>query len=268
MKSSTKKTRSSHTSGKKKKELQPQLFLFDRQGRAIDKDDIEYIIFNNMSRLDYEIEIPFAENTGRRCVPACTEMIANYLFPAQLTTRDAAEALSGFREDRATWATQHLLSLNDQGVEVGWIQNEDITAFAANPEEYIKSQFRLPSGELSIDAYVAFLRSNDIAAEAARIQAYLEANLPFEQRQATTDDITRRMIGGYIVRLEVNGKRLANQPGFVNHAVVVSGFSDSVVRLENPDGQHGAKPKQVIPWDVLDAAWPEERALQYYRVSL
>jgi hypothetical protein len=218
-----------------------------------------------MPRLDYEIEIPFAENTGRRCVPACTEMIANYLIPEQGISKTGAEQLSGFREDRPTWATQHLLSLHDSGVEVGWVQDEDIAAFAINPEEYIKSQFRAPSGELSVDGYIQFLRANDLKLEASRIHSYLTRGLSFEKRQATREDITQRMIGGYVVRLEVNGKQLADQPGFVNHAVVVSGFNDAAVRLENPDGQHGSKPKQLVSWDDLENAWPEERALQYYR---
>lgn len=218
-----------------------------------------------MPRLNYEIEIPFAENTGRRCVPACTEMIANYLLPEQRISKEYAEQLSGFRDDRATWATQHLLSLHSMGVDVGWVQNEDVMAFAYSPEDYIKAQFRDSSGELNTDAYSSFLRVNDITLEADRLRSYIEGGLPFEKRQATPDDIIRRMIGGYIIRLEVNGKKLADQPGFVNHAVVVSGFNDSVVRLENPDGQHGSKPKQIVSWDELENAWPEERALQYYR---
>lgn len=215
-----------------------------------------------MSRLDFELDIPFAENTGRRCVPACTRMIAGYLLPELCIDSKRAEELSGFRDDRATWATQHLLSLNDMGVEVGWIQDEDIAEFANRPEGYIRRQ--IPD-EL---AYQAFVQSNDLPQEAVRIHEYFSRGLTFEKRQATVDDIRHRMIGGYVVRLEVNGKVLAGQPGFVNHAVVVSGFGDGVVRIENPDGLHGSKPRQIIGWDVLEKAWPEERALQYYRCKM
>jgi hypothetical protein len=219
----------------------------------------------NMPKLDYELEIPFAENTGRRCVPACAEMVANYLMPELKISKEGAEKLSGFSDDRATWATQHLLSLADMGLQVGWIQDEDIAAFAASPEVYIQSQFRSISGELNEQAYDNFLRTNDITLEASRIRSYLQRDLAFEKRRATPEDITQRMIGGYVVRLEVNGKKLADRTGFVNHAVIVSGFNDSVVRLENPDGKHGSKPKQLVSWDDLEDAWPEERALQYYR---
>jgi hypothetical protein len=214
-----------------------------------------------MSRFDYEIDIPFAENTGRRCVPACTKMIVNYLLPDQDISKADAEKMSGFREDRATWATQHLLSLHDIGLEVGWIQDEDITEFAANPDDYVKGQFRKPTGKLDVDAYISFLHTNDVPLEGARIQSYIDSGLPFEKRRATTEDITRRMLGGYAVRLEVNGRKLADQPGFVNHAVIVSGFNDSIVRVENPDGLYGSKPKQIIPWSDLEDAWPQERAL-------
>ncbi len=71
---------------------------------------------------------------------------------------------------------------------------------------------------------------------------------------------------GWAVRLEVNGKVLADQPGYVAHAVMVSGFSDTLVRLENPDGIYGSKPKQLISWETLHSAW-DEPTMQYYRRS-
>lgn len=210
-----------------------------------------------MPKLDVELEIPFVENTGSRCVPACATMILGTLMPEHSYAKTEVEELSGFVEGRPTWATQHLLSLNTLGIDVGWIQDEDLPAFAANPVAYMRNQ--VPDA-----AFERFTEKNNLELEAHRIQEYLGRDLPFEQRPATHEDIRTRLLAGWLVRLEVNGKPLAGELGLVNHAVLVSGFNDNVVRLENPDGLYGSKPKQIITWDELDAAW-DEPTLQYYR---
>lgn len=208
----------------------------------------------------YEIDIPFSGNDGKRCVPACTKMIVDYLRPDMHITKEQAEALSGFTEDQATWAAQHLLSLHEIGIDVGWIQDEDLARFADAPEEFILNQF---GG--NVEAYERFAAVNNLPLEASRIGQYLAKGLPLEQREATRDDIVSLALGGYVVRLEVNGKTLADQPGDTAHAVVVSGFDDEHIWLENPDGQYGSKPKQIVPWDTLEVAWQNYHTLQYYK---
>lgn len=211
-----------------------------------------------MPQFDYEIDIPFAENTGRRCVPACTEMIANTLLPDKNIGRTQAETLSGFREGYSTWATQHLLSLNELGLEVGWIQDEDLLDFSRNPELYIRQQIS------NDESYNQFLQTNDLQREAARVREYFQKQLAFEQRLATNDDIRERALGGYVVRLEVNGEVLAGHTGYTNHAVLISGFNDEIVRVENPDSKYGSKPKQLITWNMLEQSW-QVPTLQYYK---
>ena len=208
----------------------------------------------------YEIDVPFSGNDGKRCVPACTKMIVDYLRPDMHITKEQAEAMSGFQEGQATWAAQHLLSLHELGVDVGWIQNEDLAKFADAPEEFILDQF---GG--NVESYEKFAAVNALELEASRIGQYLAQGLPFERREATRDDIVSLALGGYVVRLEVNGKTLADQPGDTAHAVIVSGFDDTNIRLENPDGQYGSKPRQIVPWETLDAAWQDYHILQYYK---
>ncbi len=208
----------------------------------------------------YEIDVPFSGNDGKRCVPACTKMIVDYLRPDMQITKEQAEALSGFAEDKATWAAQHLLSLRELGIEVGWVQDEDLAQFAEDPRAFMLDQF---NG--NVEAYKRFATMNDLPLEADRIGRYLAQGLPFERRGATRKDIVALALGGYVVRLELNGKVLADQPGDTAHAVVVSGFDNDHIRLENPDGQYGSKPRQVVSWDTLEAAWQEYHTLQYYK---
>lgn len=213
-----------------------------------------------MPHLDFEIDVPFVANAGRRCVPACAAMILKTLLPEQDFTQKQVEDLCGFRPDRSTWAVQHLLSLHNLGIRVGWIQDEDVAAFAKNPELYMRRQIPEP------EEFEQFTKSNDIELEASRIQTYLDSGLTFIHGRADQNDITTGLLRGEMIRLEVNGKRLAEQEGYMAHAVVVSGFSDQFVRLENPDGVYGSKPRQIITWETLYEAW-EDPILQYYKVE-
>lgn len=207
----------------------------------------------------YEVEIPFIPNTGRRCAPACAGMALKVLMPELAFSQDKVEQECGFREGHSTWAAQHLLWFDELGLEVGWIQDDDLDYFTWAPFEFIRHQ--VPNEA----AYQEFTAANDISTESTRIKEYLQRGLPFERRKATIEDIRQKALGGYIVRLdEINGKALAERPGHVGHAVLVSAFNDEVVRLENPDGLHGSKPKQLVPWEALLGAWPNP-AMQYYR---
>ena len=213
-----------------------------------------------MADLTYEVEIPFVENTGRRCAPGCTGMILGTLMPDRAFSSNEVESLSGFKEDKSTWAAQHLLSLDRIGIEVGWIQDEDLPAFTVDPFAYMRRQ--IPNE----DTFENFIKTNDLYLEAARIEEYLALGLSFEHRPASPDDIIGRLSNGWMVRLEVNGKTLADQPGYTTHAVMVSGFNDDAVRLENPDGLYGSKPKQLVTWDRLSMAW-DEPTMQYCRLK-
>jgi hypothetical protein len=206
---------------------------------------------------DYEVEIPFVENTGRRCVPACAAMVLETLMPETPFIQTEVERMCGFRPDRSTWAARHLLSLSELGLRVGWIEDDDLPHFASNPLGFVSKQ-------TTPEQFKLMKEQNDLLLEAHHVQRYLDRGLPFEQRRATRADIISHALDG-LVRLEVNGKILARQDGFANHAVLVSGFNDSVVRLENPDGLYGSKPKQIVTWDELALAREKTQgALHYY----
>lgn len=195
--------------------------------------------------LTFKIEIPFTPNTGDRCGPACTEMILNTLIPSHGFTTQEIEVMSGFEEGLGTWAVHHLLSLDSLGIQVGWIQKADINAFIGNNQRSEDAQTRKA---------------------ALSMKEYLERGLVFEQRKATKEDIISKLLGGAIVRLEVLGGPLAGVDDDTNHSVLVSGFGEEIVRLENPDGRYGSKPKQIVGWDMLGTAWACH-VMQYYSLS-
>lgn len=224
---------------------------------------------NNPERYSYpndnytvKLDVPFVENPGKRCVPACAAMVLGYCLPEVKFSWTEIEQLSGFREGLATWGTQHLLSLNDLGIETVWIEDVDLDRFALAPFEYIRSLFS------DDEAYNYQIQHSDLSLEAKRVSEYLDRGLSFEQRPATSDDIKAFLQDDWLVRLEVNGKVLADQPGYGAHSVLVSGFNDEQVIIQNPDSAFGQKPNQVVSWELLEKAWQEfgdSKSLNAYR---
>lgn len=207
-------------------------------------------------------EITFVENPGKQCVQACTAMILKeYLPQADFSWREI-EQLTGYKEGLSTWGTQHLLSLNDLGIETAWIENVDLDRFSLAPFEYMRTLF---SDET---AYRFQVEHSDLPLEARRAQEYLDRGLRFEEREATIDDIKQFLQDGWLVRLEVNGKPLADQSGYGAHSVLVSGYDEETVILQNPDSAFGQKPNQCVSWELLERAWQEfgdSKSLNAYR---
>lgn len=192
--------------------------------------------------LTFKIDIPFTPNTGDRCVPACTEMILNTLMPNHGLSTSEIEVISGFEVGLGSWAVHHLLALDRLGIKVGWIQEADINTF-------------IEDGQTSIDTQTRKAAIN--------MKEYLERGLVFEQRRATKEDIISKLLRGAMVMLEVQVGSLAGENDDTDHSVLVSGFGDEIVRLENPDGRYGSKPKQIVSWDLLSTAWAT-KVMQYY----
>jgi hypothetical protein len=206
--------------------------------------------------------VPFVANPGKRCVPACAAMVLEYFLPQVELSWEEVEQLSGHKEGLATWGTQHLLSLNDFGIETAWIEDVDLDRFALAPFEYMRSMFT------DDEAYAYQIAHSDLSLEAKRVDEYLDRGLRFEQRVASIDDIKGFLQDKWLVRLEVNGKPLADQPGYGAHSVIVSGFNDDTVIIQNPDSAFGQKPNQTVSWELLERAWQEfgdSKSLNAYR---
>lgn len=209
-----------------------------------------------------KLDVPFVENPGKRCVPACAAMVLGYCLPEVKFSWEEVEQLSGYKESLATWGTQHLLSLNDLGIETAWIEDVDLDRFALAPFEYMRSMFT------DDEAYAYQLAHSDLSLEAKRVDAYLDQGLRFEQRAASIDDVKGFLQDKWPVRLEVNGKLLAGQLGYGAHSVLVTGFNDDVAIIQNPDSAFGQKPNQVVTWELLEKAWQEfgdSKSLNAYR---
>lgn len=196
------------------------------------------------------LNVPFISNPNTRCTVCCFGMGLSCFNPGKQYTMKDYEELCGFEEGKGTWKAQAMLNLAKQGFQVHWIEQFDYLQFAKDPKAYLRSI-------LDDEAYEGQISNTNLELEAKRMQEYIDAKLPLENRQATNEDIKHFIDGGWIVHLEVNARPLSGKTGYDGHSILVTGYVDNEVIIQNPDGDSGNKPNQHVSWELLDKAWRE-----------
>ncbi len=210
-------------------------------------------------------DIPFVENPGGQCVPACIAMVVQHFRPELDFDLAESSELCGYEAGQGAWGIQSLLSLSDLGFEVQWVEDWDIHQFIENPEGYLAEIF---DDQEMLDYQ---LEHSNIPLERERAIAYVENKQPFEKRPGTRHDVETLIDDGWLMRLEVNGKPLANQEGYGAHSVLAIGYNNDEVIIHNPDGKYGPKPNQHVEWERFMDAWRGfggSLALNAYRMKL
>lgn len=194
--------------------------------------------------------VPFIENPNTRCVPCTFGMGLAYFSPEKKYTMKELEGFCGYQEGLGTWKARAMLNLSKLGYQVHWIEQFDYDKFAADPRAYLRSF-------LDDEAYENQIAHTNLELEAERMQQYIDAGLPIENRQATNEDIKHFIDNGWLVHLEVNARPLSGKSGYDGHSVLVTGYDDNEVIIQNPDGDSGNKPNQHVSWELLNRAWKE-----------
>ncbi len=198
-----------------------------------------------------QYNVPFiVENSNTRCVPACFGMGLNYFIPDKKWTMEDFEKFCGYEEGKGTWKAVAMLNLHKLGFQVNWIEDFDYYKFTIDPKAYLRTI-------LDDEAYESQVENTDFELEAKRMHKYLDAALPFENRAATIEDIKKFLDDGWLVNLEVNARPLSGNTGYDGHSILVTGYDEDGVIIQNPDGDKGNKPNQHVTWDLLQQAWKE-----------
>ena len=209
-------------------------------------------------------EITFIDTPDAKCVQVCTAMVLKELLPKVDFSWDEVVKLTGYKEGLNTWGTQHLLSLNDLGIETAWIENVDLDRFSLAPFEYMRTS------SLDDTAYRFQVEHSDLPLEARRVQQYLDRGLSFQEREATVEDIKQFLFDGWLVRLGVNGEFLTGQLDNGPHSVLVMGCNDDTVIFQKADTTLDQTVYQQANWEIFEQAWQEcgsSKSLYAYRQS-
>jgi len=195
-------------------------------------------------------DVPFVENLDDKCVPAVIGMVLQYFMPEKNFTTEDFIKFTGYRQGKGTWSAESMLNLLLQGFETEWIEDFDNQAFIKNPEGYLATI-------LDDEAFRWQVANSNLKLEAERIQKYISTGHKIKHRKGTKEDIKKLLDDGWLVRLEVNARTLADKDGYEGHSVLVIGYDDKNIDIHNPDGVDGNKPNQTVAWGKLEHAWKE-----------
>jgi hypothetical protein len=208
-------------------------------------------------------KVPFIFNPDTRCVPCVFGMGLAHFTPEKKYSMRQLDEFCGFKEGYGTWKGQAMLNMAKLGYQVHWIEQFDFEKFSEDPKVYL-------TGILSDDVYQEQIKNTDLELEATVMKTYIVKGLPIENRQATNRDIKHFLDEGWLVHLEVNARILAGRPGYDGHSILVTGYDDDEVIIQNPDGDNGNLANQHIDWRLLNLAWKEfggSYSLHAFRLS-
>jgi hypothetical protein len=192
-------------------------------------------------------DVPFISNTAedKQCLQAAYAMIRQYFEPEMNIPWDEWAEITGYVPGKGTWSMAGLMWFREHGYEVVHIADFDYVDFALRGPEYLVE---------ALDEEIAQwdIKFTDFELEQARATRFLHYGM-WVRRVPTISDIRYHMSNGYLVKCPVNLKALNGEPGYLSHAVVVKGMTDSEVILHDPGLP--ARPDRHVPLGQFLEAW-------------
>lgn len=196
--------------------------------------------------------VPFMGNTSddMHCLQASYAMIRQYFDPdleinwaewctltgyvvntRKWTSEETAWFVEyGYNPEKVgtgTWSNAGLMWFHQNGYDVAHIGLFDYAEFARSGAKYILQVLGDTVGRWD----AAFIP--DMEAEKDRTRRFCELGI-WQKRTPTIDDIYTYLSAGYLIKCVVNLNALNGKPGYLGHAVVVKGYTDTELILHDP----------------------------------
>jgi hypothetical protein len=193
--------------------------------------------------------VPFIPNTSDdlHCLPATYMNIAKYFDPSFAINMDEWSKITGFEEDKGTWANGGLVWFKNHGYEVKHIALFDYAAFINYPKEYL---IELDGEEVGQWAY----DHTNVPAEIERISQLMNLNV-IERREPTLEDIKQLLDQGYLLRAGINCNKLEHKEGYEGHAITIIGYDDQFILFHDPGLP--AIPNRKVTFAEFESAWAD-----------
>lgn len=174
-------------------------------------------------------DVPFIGNTpdDRHCLQASYAMIREYFEPSLAIDWDEWSELTGFIPGKGTWSMAGLMWFQENGYEVVHISTFDYREFSRRGSEYLLEALGEHIGRWESDFII------DLPLEQARAMRFAASGV-WIQREPTLEDIYSYLDKGFLVKCLVNMRALNNEYGYLGHAVVVKGYTESGLILHDP----------------------------------
>jgi hypothetical protein len=194
-----------------------------------------------------DTDVPFISNTpdDKHCLPASYAMIRRYFDPDLEIDWDVWSETVGFVPDKGSWSMAGLMWFKDNGYDVVHFAAFDYGDFALRGPEYLLEALDEELAKWDIEF-------TDFEIEQARAVRFLRSRV-WKKQVPIIDDIRSYLKDGYLVKCSVNLNALNGKPGYLSHAVVVKGITETDVILHDP-GLPARPNRHVLVADFV-AAW-------------
>jgi hypothetical protein len=196
--------------------------------------------------------VPFLSNLpdDLHCLQAAYGMIRSFYEPGWQIDWEAWSRATGFVAGKGSWSFAGLQWFHDNGYDVQHLTSFDYHRFANEGASYLYESMGEQAGAWEVEF-------TDIPLEQARCRTFLQSGM-WQHRQPTLADIKLFLDRGYLVKCIVNLKHLNDQPGFLGHAVIIIGYSETDLVIHDPGLP--ARPYRPVSYEKFIQAWADPNA--------
>lgn len=188
-------------------------------------------------------------------------MILKYYLPDRDFTWEELDKATNKQKDMWTWGMAGLYWLTQQGFEVVVVEDFDYLRFLNEKGSYLIERF----GREIADEQI---KNTDIEAEIKWVKPFID-NVNLQNWTAKLDEIINFLRNGYLVMVNVNSNSLRDKKGYAGHFLVVRGFDDKHLIVNDPGGAPGIE-NERITFEQFIKGWsyPDESSNNITAIKL
>lgn len=187
-------------------------------------------------------------------------MILKYFLPELDFSWEELDKITNKQPDLWTWQMAGLCWFVDNNFDVTYIEEFDYEAFAQRPYEYLQEKY---GPEMAAEQQ----KHSNLEGEMEWTQKFLQ-KVKIGNYVPDLAELTSFLDQGFLVVASVNYRSLYNREGFVGHSVVVVGYDDEHIIINDP-GLPGRKNHKVTKEQFLKGwSYPDDSANNISAIKL
>ena len=155
-------------------------------------------------------------------------LLAYFGLPEKSLSLKKLDKITNHKNGMFTWQGVSLLWLASIGFEVINFENIDYKMFAKNGSEYLKKIWPKETFDIQ-NKYSDLKKEQQIATKLLN-----NPHIQLKQKSLSIKEIKNYFDKGYFIMVSVNSLFLANKKGYSSHMVVITGFDNTYVHINDP----------------------------------
>ena len=203
------------------------------------------------------MNIPFYKNPDNtHCFQASLKMMIEAFYPERVYGYNELDMISAKKEGLWTWPLAGFIWMVQNGFDLKIIEAFDLKAFAQEPEQYLYDYYGREVGRAQIE-------HSDVAGEVGFARTLCESPA-IEKRIPHFNDLCDLLKEGFLIVANVNARALYGNDGYEGHFVVIRGFGEDFLYLNDSGRADGENIK--VSRGAFEPAWyyPDEKSGNCY----